>query len=652
MATRRCSIMKKYLLLSLILLSFIFAQNIKAQNYIQLKNAPEQLKKDFKNGKEYFDKKDYDKSVKLFSKILIKEPRFIDARIFLATSFDRQKKYDNAIAEYKNVLKTDTLYEPEVLLAIGRLLKSKDQYKDAAYYYARFIALTPATDNKRQMAADEAGVCRFLANAMADKKDIHLYNLGPTINTSAHEYLPCLSVDGKTLIFTRVINNNEDFYQSIMNDDGNWSHAVPIHELNTPMHEAGQTISADGRTLVFVACDYPDSYGSCDLYISYLKKGVWTPAKNMGNIVNSTSWDSQPSLSADGKVLFFTSSRRGGMGESDIWVTFKDANGNWKKPGPLAAPINDAGRSESPFIHPDGRTLYFRSDRKPGMGGFDLYMAKLDEAGKWSVPINLGYPINTSEDEGALIVSTDGTTAYYSSDVKNSADVTNYGKNDIYRFTLPTEFRPGKVTYLKAKVIDDASGKAISANVQLQRLKTGTSLTDMMVEDDGIFLVCIPAGEAYALNVSKPGYTFYSANFTMDTVTRTEPFDMTISLQKITGNNVPGNKPVVLNNIFFNTGSASLRQESEYELNKLLAMLVENPSIKIQINGHTDDVGNEADNLKLSTDRAKAVYDFLKAKGIDAARLSYKGFGEKMPLVENKDEKSRQTNRRTEFEIK
>ena len=652
MATRRCSIMKKYLLLSLILLSFIFAQNIKAQNYIQLKNAPEQLKKDFKNGKEYFDKKDYDKSVKLFSKILIKEPRFIDARIFLATSFDRQKKYDNAIAEYKNVLKTDTLYEPEVLLAIGRLLKSKDQYKDAAYYYARFIALTPATDNKRQMAADEAGVCRFLANAMADKKDIHLYNLGPTINTSAHEYLPCLSVDGKTLIFTRVINNNEDFYQSIMNDDGNWSHAVPIHELNTPMHEAGQTISADGRTLVFVACDYPDSYGSCDLYISYLKKGVWTPAKNMGNIVNSTSWDSQPSLSADGKVLFFTSSRRGGMGESDIWVTFKDANGNWKKPGPLAAPINDAGKSESPFIHPDGRTLYFRSDRKPGIGGFDLYMAKLDEAGKWSVPINLGYPINTSEDEGALIVSTDGTTAYYSSDVKNSADVTNYGKNDIYRFTLPTEFRPGKVTYLKAKVIDDASGKAISANVQLQRLKTGTSLTDMMVEDDGIFLVCIPAGEAYALNVSKPGYTFYSANFTMDTVTRTEPFDMTISLQKITGNNVPGNKPVVLNNIFFNTGSASLRQESEYELNKLLAMLVENPSIKIQINGHTDDVGNEADNLKLSTDRAKAVYDFLKAKGIDAARLSYKGFGEKMPLVENKDEKSRQTNRRTEFEIK
>ncbi len=652
MATRRCSIMKKYLLLSLILLSFIFAQNIKAQNYIQLKNAPEQLKKDFQNGKEYFDKKDYDKSVKLFSKILIKEPRFIDARIFLAASFDRQKKYDNAIAEYKNVLKTDTLYEPEVLLAIGRLLKTKEQYKDAAYYYARFIALTPATDNKRQMAADEAGVCRFLANAMADKKDIHLYNLGPTINTSAHEYLPCLSVDGKTLIFTRVVNNNEDFYQSIMNDDGSWSSAEPIHELNTPMNEAGQTISADGRTLVFVACDYPDSYGSCDLYISYLKNGVWTPAKNMGNIVNSTSWDSQPSLSADGKVLFFTSSRRGGMGGSDIWVTFKDANGNWKKPGPLAAPINDAGKSESPFIHPDGRTLYFRSDRKPGIGGFDLYMAKMDEAGKWSVPLNLGYPINTSEDEGALIVSTDGTTAYYSSDVKNSADIPNYGKNDIYRFTLPTEFRPGKVTYLKAKVIDDASGKAISANVQLQRLKTGTSLTDMMVEDDGIFLVCIPAGEAYALNVSKPGYTFYSANFTMDTVTRTEPFDMTISLQKITGNNVPGNKPVVLNNIFFNTGSASLRQESEYELNKLLAMLVENPSIKIQINGHTDDVGNEADNLKLSTDRAKAVYDFLKAKGIDAARLSYKGFGEKMPLVENKDEKSRQTNRRTEFEIK
>jgi outer membrane protein OmpA-like peptidoglycan-associated protein/Tol biopolymer transport system component len=481
-------------------------------------------------------------------------------------------------------------------------------------------------------------------------------NLGPAINTQNHEYLPCLSVDGQTLIFTRVVNGNEDFYKSTKDKDGNWVTAQAITELNTNSNEGAQSISADGKTIVFTACDYKDSNGSCDLYISYLVGTNWSPPKNMGPVVNSISWDSQPSLSANGNQLFFASNRLGGFGGSDIWVSEKSITGVWQMPKPMPSPINDAYKSESPFIHPDGKTLYFRSDRKPGFGGFDLFMSRLSPEGIWSTPINLGSPINSSNDEGALIISLDGEFAYYASDKldKSGSEIgyVNYGKNDIYRFKMPEQLKPGLVTYVKGKVIDQNTKNGLLAKIEIKTLGNNTSLVEMKTDLDGSFLFCIPAGASYALNVSKEGYAFNSQNFTLDLQKKAEPFYLEIPLQRLLSGDLKSNKPIVLNNIFFDTGASNLRADSDFELDKLYELLNNNKQLKIQINGHTDDIGNESDNLKLSENRAKSVYEYLIKKGISSDRLNYKGFGESMPLVENKDAESRQINRRTEFEIK
>lgn len=654
----RLTCMRFFIILLLALLSFsteIAAQNT-AQNYVTFKTATPDIKESYYEGLKSNKKGDYNQSVKIFSKLLRKEPRFIDARIQFAAALEELKSIDDAVVEYKNVLKIDTMYEPRVLKALGRVLKAQKKYEEAAFYYTRFAVRYKGAASSIEDARLEAASCKLLDQSTRHPWDIKLENLGSGVNTSAQEYLPCLFLDGKSLVFTRVVRGQEDFYISKLKDDGSWGTATPITELNTSNNEGAETISADGKTIVFVACDYEKSYGTCDLYISYFKKGKWTASENMGAQINSSAWDTQPSLSADGQTLYFTSNRTGGFGESDIWVSQKSKDGKWQKPVPLPTPINDAYKSESPFIHPDGKSLYFRSNVKSGMGGFDLYKSDLREDGTWTEPLNLGAPINSTKDEGSLIVSPDGKYGYYASDMQNSsenqAQPISFGGHDIYRFEMPKALRPLPVSYVKATVVDAETNKPLVAEVELQNLsKNGKNLT-LSSDEDGSLLVCIPSGKSYAFNVSKIGYAFFSQNFKLDTAKYTEPFILEIKLQKLNEVDKIGRKPVVLNNIFFDSGASTLREESNFELEKLFQLLNQSPSLKIQINGHTDNVGSASDNLILSTNRAKSVYDFLIKKGIEASRLSYKGFGETKPLVQNTDDISRQSNRRTEFEIK
>lgn len=654
----RLTCMRFFIILLLALLSYcteIAAQNT-VQNYVTFKTATPDIKESYYEGLKSNKKGDYKESIKIFSKLLRKEPRFIDARIQFAAALEELKSIDDAVVEYKNVLKIDTMYEPRVLKALGRVLKAQKKYEEAAFYYTRFAVLYKGAAASVEDARLEAASCMLLDQSTRHPWDIKLENLGSGVNTSAQEYLPCLFLDGKSLVFTRVVRGQEDFYISKLKDDGNWGTAEPISQLNTSNNEAGETISADGKTIVFVACSYKDSYGTCDLYISYFKKGKWTASENMGAQINSSAWDSEPSLSADGQTLYFASNRTGGYGESDIWVSQKSKDGKWQKPVPLPAPINDAYKSESPFIHPDGKSLYFRSNIKSGMGGYDLYKSNLREDGTWSEPINLGAPINSTQDEGALVVSPDGRYGYYASNVENTVDVqggiTNYGGNDIYRFEMPISLRPLPVSYVKANVVDAETNKPLVAEIELQDLSKNGKNLSFSSDEDGSLLVCIPSGKSYGFNVSKLGYAFYSQNFQLDTTKYTEPFMLEIKLQKLNASDKIDRKPVVLNNIFFDSGASTLHEESNFELEKLFQLLNQSPSLKIQINGHTDNVGSASDNLSLSTNRAKSVYDFLIKKGIAASRLSYKGYGETKPLVQNTDDISRQSNRRTEFEIK
>jgi len=356
----------------------------------------------------------------------------------------------------------------------------------------------------------------------------------------------------------------------------------------------------------------------------------------MGKPINTSSWESQPSLSANGTALYFASNRPGGSGGSDIWVTFRQKDQSWSTPVPLDTTINTTSDDQSPFIHADNKTLYFMSKGHRGMGEFDLFMAKKNIDGTWSIPINLGYPINTPANEGALVISLDAKTAFFDSDKD--------GNSNIFTFTLPEKIRPTPVTYVKCLVKDATTQKPLSAEVLLTDLFNSTNQYNIPTHTDGTFLVCLPLGSDYSLQIEKQGYLFHSENFSLTNSNEERNiFELEVKLYPFEMVSTP---EIILKNIFFNTGSAELKPESFQEINKLLQLLSENQQLRIQINGHTDDVGSEQDNLILSEKRAFAVYDYLIKNGMDPQRLQYKGFGETKPISENRAE-----NRRTTFEI-
>ncbi|MEL6924644.1 MAG: OmpA family protein [Bacteroidota bacterium] len=490
-------------------------------------------------------------------------------------------------------------------------------------------------------------------------------SLGTNLNTNQAEYLPSFTADGETLIYTRVVRGQEDFYYSTM-ENGEWLAGLPLTAINTPASEGAQSISANGKIMVFTACSRKDGLGECDLYYSEVRNNRWTPPANMGEPINTRGWESQPALSADGSILYFASRRPGGLGSIDIWRSERKADGKWTEPINVGAPINTPMEDKAPFLHHDGQTLYFMSEGHPGMGGHDLYLSRKNTDGSWSEPKNLGYPINTKGHEGALVISLDGRKAYFSTNQKyTETDEGIYSaavkgnETDIYSFDLYEDVRPLPVTYVKATVKDAETKKALVASVEFVDLATGQVQANAYTDKEGEFLVCLPLGKDYALNVAKKQYLFHSENFALSNNSQLDkPYLLDIALQPIKldvatdqPSEVTAAKPVVLKNVFFDTGSNVLQSTSFIELQKLAQLLKENTTLRIQINGHTDDVGSDTDNQKLSENRAKAVYQYLLEQGIPEGQLSYKGFGETQPIADNTTEAGKQANRRTEFII-
>ena len=516
------------------------------------------------------------------------------------------------------------------------------------------------------------GNCEFALDALKHPKNFNPINIGPGINTADPEYFPTITVDGKTILFTRRIDDSrtpakeqEDFYVSELNAQNIWGTSTPMpSNVNTVLNEGAPTISADGRSLIFVACsdqsgdnNYGENRtgkGSCDLFYTKKLGSRWADPINLPGNVNTFSWESQPSLSADGKTLYFIRrvSKRGEPNDSDIFVSRLLENGQWSTAERLPGNINTPYQEESVLIHPDGKTLYFATRGHRGMGGSDLFVSRMDATGNWSNPENLGYPINTKYDENSLMVSPDGEIAYFASDRKGG-----FGDLDIYYFTMPEELRPTKTLYFEGIVFDITDRKPVPGKFQLVDLKTGKEV--MVSEADkttGEFMVSLPVNHEYALNVSYPGYTFFSRNFNMLDPNGQKAIHMDVPMVPITNE-----QPTLLANVFFDFGKATLRSESFIELNKLYDFLKNNPTLKIEIGGHTDTRGDDKDNLKLSNDRAKAVYDYIVAKGIDAKRMSFKGYGETKPVLsdseiaklatEQEREMAHQSNRRTEYKI-
>lgn len=584
----------------------------------------------------------FDEAVDNLQKAIAEDDKFIEAHAVLGDLYKSMRNYKGAVEQFQKVISLNPEFSRAVYLRIGELEIDMGQYSVAQAHLEKYLSYPNLVAKDSYYAQKLVADCKFSIQAIAHPVPFKPVNLGPEINTSADEYLPVATADEATLIFTRKINNNEDFYKSNKLDN-KWQTAVYLSDqINTPQYNEGaESISQDGKYLFFTGCNRPDGLGRCDIYIAQKKGDDWSKPFDLSPPVNTPGWESQPSISADGKTLYFVSNRKGGYGGYDIWKSHLTDKG-WGEPENMGPNINTMYDEQSPFIHADDSTFYFCSNGWPGLGGKDLFVSRLGKDGKWQKPENLGYPINSGGDENGLTLTATGAYAFFSSNNLNG-----FGGYDIYTFEMPQSIRPQLVTYVKG-VVQDAKTKApLEAAVEIIDLQNKEPVyqdySDAMLGD---FLATLTSGKNYGLNISKSGYLFYSANFSLVGHEPKNPFNISVLLEPIE----IGNK-VILNNIFFDTNKFDLKPESITELQQLVDFLTLNPTLHIEISGHTDDIGNDASNNTLSENRARSVYQYLISNKIAADRLVYKGYGKTQPIAPNTTDEGRQKNRRTEFKI-
>jgi outer membrane protein OmpA-like peptidoglycan-associated protein len=605
----------------------------------------------YEEGLRFYDSKRNTEAEERFLKAIKVDDKFIEAHILLGDVYFDMGKAEQAIDMYKKVIEINEDFFSNTHNRLAQMQMSIGHYDEAIVNFNKYISKKRVNPKLKEKAVFNLKNAEFGAKAVKAPVPFEPKNLGPNINSTDYEYFPTLTADGLTLVITRnkrrseAMDYQEDFYISFLNSEGQWGQAMNLGDpINTDDNEGAQTMTADGQQLFYIGCNKKGGMGSCDIYRSLREGRAWSRPENLGPPVNTEKWESQPSISTDGKTLYFSSSRPGGKGGADLWVTHLAPNGVWTEPRNLGDVINTDGYEETPFIHSDGRTLYFTSNGHVGLGGKDIYMSRLDDNGVWSEPLNLGYPINTWKDEMGLFVDAAGKLAYFGSDRDGGQ-----GNLDIYSFALYEAARPIPVTYVKGIVKDRPSKHPLGAKFELIDLATSKTVIESSSDKvTGDFLVCLPVDRDYALNVSKDGYLFYSANFSLkDRTADSKPYMMNVELQPI-----EFGKTVVLKNIFFETASFDLKPQSTAELEKLLAFMNDNPTINIEIAGHTDNIGSRGDNQILSQNRAKAVYEYLVGKGIAASRAVFKGYADTVPIDTNDTPEGRANNRRTEFTVK
>lgn len=637
---------KKLLTCTTLLLSFFFAS---AQWY-------DPQKVDVKLGYKYAEGlnearyRNYAKAISIFDECIAKDAKFVDGYLSKAGVFSEQKKYNESVAIYRKAKSLDSVYFSNFLLPYSIALAGNGEFEEALSSINRFLE-KPNLHERVAKAANYRKTCYEFAVEYKKQHPVGGYvfkpqNMGDSINSSLSEYLPSLTIDGNTIIFTRRVKTNgthlnEDFYVS-EKKNGVWSKATELPgELNTESNEGAQNISIDGKLLFFAANYGNEGEGNFDIYMSNLNKNGWGPKINLGRAINTEYWETQPSLSPDKRTLYFTASDPSGFGGSDIYMSTLQPNGQWGPARNLGSVINSSGDEGCPFIHPDNQTLYFKSKGHPGYGEADLFMSRKQADGSWGKPINLGYPVNTIDEEGSLVISSDGTTAFYASDGADSR-----GGLDIYTFEMPQHVRPLKTLWVKGNVYDEKTKQGLPSAVELINFSTAQTVSKVQTDESGNYLITLPVGNDYAFNVNRKGYLFYSENFFLKAGNTDTTYTIDIPLTPI-----EVNASIVLKNIFFDVNKWEVKPESMIELDKVVQLLKENPTLKIEIAGHTDNVGKPADNLTLSNNRAKAVINYFLYKGITADRLSSKGFGETKPVAENSTEDGRSKNRRTELKV-
>lgn len=635
-------------ILSIIILSSVLiltAQNIQAQTYADA----------FKDGGKYYKHARYDEAIKKFNEALKYNNRSDKAWFYLAMSFKRNKQPQQAAIAFEKLRGVNPNYNPAFYFEGGEVFVELNRLSRAERYFETFLKKFPDRpkntmrrhEAKNRLAyAQKSREVREQANTSSDPV------LVSQLNSSSNDYAPQVNPVGTRLYFTsvrqggfdnvqdssRANHYGEDIYVSNL-ENNTWSQPRMLPEpINSINDDFGSAFTGDGQTMVYVRCGGKESVGNCDLYITTLDGTTWSEPVNMGNVVNSKDWESQPTISSDGTRIIFTSSRDGGYGGADLYMTEINHLGDWGIPQNLGGRINTPLSDNSPFLAADGKTLYYATSGHPGQGGADIFYSVF-ENGKWATPINLGAPINSSGEDKNFSISGSGK-AYFSSS-------RNSDSYNIYETELPDYLKPKPTAVIEGVVSNANTSEPLGALVLIEDIDTGELIAiNKSNTESGEYLVVLPAGRNYSVSASKDGYFFYSQSFDLPKDTTYQEITKDIGLEPIE----KGTK-VVLNNIFFESGRAELKPISYVELNKAAELLENNGSMVIEVGGHTDNLGSEDSNLRLSQARANAVVEYLKLAGIEETRLQAKGYGESTPIADNATNEGRKTNRRTEFVI-
>jgi outer membrane protein OmpA-like peptidoglycan-associated protein len=575
------------------------------------------------------------------------DSNFIDAYLSLAGALGNTKQYKKAVTVYERERLKDSIYFIPYLLPYSINLAGLGQFEEALAAINQFVTLDGLSGRSLKAAQYRKKTFEFAVSGPQKNKNASYVfapkNLGDSVNSRFSEYYPSVTVTDDALVFTRRTGNaREDFMLSGIPHKDSFNKAAPLDgDINVEPRKGAITVSQDGDWLFFAADIAGAGVGGFDIYKSVYTPTGWSEQENLGDSINTDFWESSPAISPDKRALYFSSTRPGGYGGADLYVSYLKPNGRWTEAANMGPSVNTAGDELAPFIHADNQTLYFTSDGLPGYGGSDLFVLKKLSNGKWGTPENMGYPINTIENEGSLAVAADGYTAYYASDREDSR-----GGLDIYSFTLPAHARPYKTIYVKGNITDLLTKKGLPANLELTDNATGTIINKVQTDELGHYFITLPEGKDYTFTVNRKGYLFYSSAYALSGAAPDSTYIKNIALEPI---KLASN--FVFTQVLFDNNSYALLPASLPELNKLVQILEENPGMHIQISGHTDNIGKAADNLTLSTSRAKAIVQYISSKGIATERLTYKGFGSTEPIATNETSAGRALNRRTSFTI-
>ncbi|UOQ51535.1 OmpA family protein [Hymenobacter cellulosivorans] len=634
-------------------LSFFLPSAAVGQNKLSSSNT--KAKNLYDKAQAQAKERQFDKAIETLTTLNQKFPSLGEPYIMKGSLLKAMGENRGAYEAYRDGLSKVALDPARSLdyYTLADLAMSFGDYATAGDNYKRFVKTAPKGQRFVFRAQRQLLNCEFAVKAMANPVGIEPTRLPEPMNTFRYQYFPALTADNRFLLYTAraTVQSNEDLFIAKQNKDGSLGNPVPISAaINTSYNEGAGTISGDGKTLVFASCDRPNAVGNCDLYISRRTGNTWSKPQNLGRNVNSVEWDSQPTLSADGRTLYFTSTRRGGKGQEDLYVTTLQENGSWSAAKNLGEPVNTPGKDMAPFIHASGTTLYYVTDGLVGMGGLDVYRCELQTGNKWSDPLNLGYPLNTFENEASLFISSDNRRGFCSR--SRAPEVGMKAERDrpveLFAFEVPQPVKARETsTYTQGRVFDATTKKPIQADVQLYDLQTD-ELTQYVTSDseNGDYTVVLNEGRQYAMYAVADKYLMKSLSFDYSDKRTFDPLTLDIYLEP-----VRAGRSIVLNNLFFDTNEYELKPTSRTELNRLIQFMRQYQDVQVEVSGHTDDVGADADNITLSQNRARSVYTYLVEHGVKATRLRYKGYGETKPLVANDSDAHRQQNRRIELKI-